>query len=576
MIKIKDHKTPDMFDPIPFLGPRRKQLMATSWAKLFRDEILRTLPVEKVYCHYNTSQGAPTKELYTVLGLMIIQQMLDLTDEETSSQVAFNIQWHYALNITSTTDADTYISPKTLWTMRDNLTYRNLYNDIFECVAAKLAAVFSADVSRQRIDSVHVFSNMRHLGRIGLFVKTIKKFLVNLKRHHKDLFESLEAAIADRYMTKQGETVFSMVKPSESVKTLATLADDVFTLVELFKGNAPVAGMSSYHLLARLLKEQCIVEANPDSGASRVTVKANKDVPSDSLQNPSDADASYDGHKGKGYQVQVAESYGTTGETNTLSLITAVAVEPAHKSDAHALIPLIESAQERGLGPKEVTVDSLYGSDENCQKAKGLGVDVVSPVMGKTPEGAITLADFTTTGEGAVTVCLAGHAPEKTVQSDGKHSVAFNAQVCEACPFLNDCPVSAGEKGHVLRYTDKTLRLAKRRAREDTAAFRNVYRYRSGIEGTMSQYDRVTGVKHLRVRGLHAVSFAAVMKAVGINILRATAFRNEKNEDESAPSTAASRLYSSFKDRLRQVIAVSTRWGNLLQPYGPTPVPGIA
>jgi hypothetical protein len=576
MVKIKDHKTPDMFDPTPFLGPKRKQLLATSWASLFRDVILPTLPVEKIYCHYNASQGAPSKELYSVLGVMIIQQMLDLTDEETVAQVAFNIQWHYALNITSTTDADTYISPKTLWTMRDNLTYRNLYNDIFERAVARLADVFSADVSRQRIDSIHIFSNMRHLGRIGLFVKTIKTFLVNLKRQHKDLYESLEASIVDRYMTKQGATVFSMVKPTESVKTLSTLADDVFALVERFKGSAPVTAMNSYHLLARLLKEQCIVEANPDSGAPRVSVKANKDVPSDSLQNPSDPDASYDGHKGKGYQVQVAESYSIAGETNTLSLITAVAVEPAHKSDAHALIPLIESTQERGLGPKEVTADSLYGSDENCQKAKNLGVDVVSPVMGKTPEGAVTLVDFTTTDEGAVTVCLAGHAPEKLSQSNGKHNAVFNAQLCDACPFLNGCPVSAGENGHVLRYTDKMLRLAQRRAREDTADFRNTYRYRSGVEGTMSQYDRVTGVKHLRVRGLPAVSFAAVMKAVGINIFRATAFRNEEKEGELAPSTAASRLYSSFKDRLHQAIAATTRWSNYMQYYVPNAMPGTA
>lgn len=575
MIKIKDHKTPDMFDPTPFLGPRRKQLMTTSWAQLFRDEILPTLPVEKIYCHYHASQGAPTKELHTVLGLMLIQQMLDLTDEETVAQAAFNIQWHYALNITSTADADTYISPKTLWTMRDNLTYRNLYNDIFEDVAARLAEVFSVEVSRQRIDSVHVFSNMRHLGRIGLFIKTIRKFLVNLKRQQKDLYASIESVVADRYMTKQSETVFSMVKPSESVKTLSILADDVFTLVERFKGNKLVASMSSYNFLVRLLKEQCLVEADPANGSSRVSVKANKDVPSDSLQNPSDPDATYDGHKGKGYQVQVAESYSMAGETNTLSLITAVAVEPAHKSDAHALLPLIESTQKRGLGPKEVTTDSLYGSDENCQKAKTLGVNIVSPVMGKTPEGAVTLSDFTTTDEGAVTVCLAGHAPEKTAQSDGKHSIVFNAQLCEACPFLNDCPVSAGENGHVLRYTDKMLRLAKRRAREDTSAFRDTYRYRSGIEGTMSQYDRVTGVKHLRVRGLPAVSFAAVMKAVGINILRATAFRNEENEGGPAPSTAASRLYCSFKDRWHRTIAAITRWSNLLQPYAPIAGAGI-
>ena len=205
MIHIKDHKTPDMFDPFPYLGPKRKQRIESSWAKVFREHILTTLPVEKVFTKYDPVFGAPTKELYAMLGLMVIQQMHDMTDEEAVDQFAYNLQWHYALNITSTADADAYVSPKTLWNMRDFLIERNLYTVIFEEVATKLADVFGVDISKQRFDSVHIFSNMRHLGRLGLFVKTIKKFLANLKRHHKDLYESLETAITDRYMTKQGD-----------------------------------------------------------------------------------------------------------------------------------------------------------------------------------------------------------------------------------------------------------------------------------------------------------------------------------------------------------------------------------
>jgi hypothetical protein len=39
----------------------------------------------------------------------------------------------------------------------------------------------------------------------------------------------------------------------------------------------------------------------------------------------------------------------------------------------------------------------------------------------------------------------------------------------------------------------------------------------------MSEYNRRTGVKKLRVRGLKAVSYAAIMKAIGLNIRRAVA-----------------------------------------------------
>jgi len=57
------------------------------------------------------------------------------------------------------------------------------------------------------------------------------------------------------------------------------------------------------------------------------------------------------------------------------------------------------------------------------------------------------------------------------------------------------------KKHHYLRYDDKAWRLAQRRTYQQTAEFRDRYRWRAGIEGTMSAYDRLTGVKRLRVRG---------------------------------------------------------------------------
>lgn len=566
MIYTKDHKTRDMFDPFPFLGPKRKERIESSWAKVFREHLLPALPVEAVFSKYDPVMGAPTKELYAMLGLMIIQQMQDLTDEEAVDQFAYNLQWQYALNITSTADADAYVSPKTLWTMRDTLTEKGLYTALFEEVATKLSEVFKVDISKQRFDSVHVFSNMRHLGRIGLFVKTIKKFLVNLKRHHKELYEALDQAIADRYMTKKGESVFSMVKPSVSEKTLSALADDVFTLVERFRGNELIVAMSTYQLLVRLLNEQCIVE-RVDTHTTLVTVKANKDVPSDSLQNPSDADATYDGHKGKGYQVQVAESYSTEEDTNTLNLITSVIVEPAHKSDVHATIPLIEATEKLGLKPKEALADTPYGSDENCEQAKTMGVEIVSPVMGRPDEDTVPLTEFTLNSENEVVSCPAGCKPKKTRSKEDNHTALFSKRSCGSCAKKKTCPTPPGKKGRYLRYNDKALRLARRRLHQDTPEFRDRYRFRAGIEGTMSQLDRLTGLKHLRVRGLSRVSFAAHLKAAGINIMRAAAFLKRKKEEEQASPATISALLCAVKEQLRLVSAIirrqtGPRWRN--------------
>jgi len=78
MIHTKDHKTVNIFDPVLTTWvPKRKSLIENSWAKIFRDEILPELPVHKLQPFYHSSRGAPTKELYAMLGLMILQQMHD-------------------------------------------------------------------------------------------------------------------------------------------------------------------------------------------------------------------------------------------------------------------------------------------------------------------------------------------------------------------------------------------------------------------------------------------------------------------------------------------------------------------
>src|SRR3972149_7556289 len=98
LIFAKDHKTRDMFDPLARFGRHRKSRLERSWAKLFREEILPELPVHKLRPFYAESKGAPTKDLYAMLGIALLQQMHDLTDEETVDQVGFNLKWDYALN----------------------------------------------------------------------------------------------------------------------------------------------------------------------------------------------------------------------------------------------------------------------------------------------------------------------------------------------------------------------------------------------------------------------------------------------------------------------------------------------
>ncbi len=530
MIHTRDHRTVYLFDPWDYLGPKRKRLLSESWAGLFREHILAELPVRKLAPFFTEDFGRPTKEQFAALGALILQQMHDLTDEETVSQFSFNIQWHYALDIPGESDESKYLSPKTLWRLRHLVMKEKLDVELFNQTTETLAKAFHVDTSKQRLDSVHIRSNMRRLGRIGIFSQSIHTFLINLKRRHSDIFETIEKELVDRYLTEKAMSCFSLVKPSESGKTLEMVARDLFALVRRFREHEEVKSLHSYNTLLRVLKDQCRVTEEKDEQPVEVEVKPPKEVSSDSLQNPSDPDAGYSGHKGQGYQAQVMETYCDSDDESlkakTLNLITHVEVESACISDAHALIPALDSTKERELAPVTLLADSLYGSDDNCERAQEMGVDVISPVMGTPKENSLNLSDFQQSAKGIITACPQGHAPVKIrTGKKQKHGVAFSSEHCTVCSCKDQCPVKAGKKNHYLHYDLKTMRIANRRAMEYSPEFKDKYRWRSGIEATFSEMDKKTGIKRLRVRGLPAVAYSARLKAIALNLFRATAVR---------------------------------------------------
>ena len=74
---------------------------------------------------------------------------------------------------------------------------------------------------------------------------------------------------------------------------------------------------------------------------------------------------------------------------------------------------------------------------------------------------------------------------------------------------------------------------------------------RAGVEATMSDFDRMTNIKRLRVQGLPAVRFCAFLKAAGVNILRATkvkAARKAANPAPTGPFAPFTRPIYAFKE----------------------------
>ena len=152
--------------------------------------------------------------------------------------------------------------------MRTIVTDQNLDTVLFEKITDTLAKVFNVDTTQQRMDSVHIKSNMRRLGRIGILVRCLRKFLVNLKRQYKELFEALPQELVEKYLSEKAVACFSLVKPSEAERTLVSVSQDLFRVVQHFTENRQVQAMYSYSLLTRVFQEQCRVKETADGRVS--------------------------------------------------------------------------------------------------------------------------------------------------------------------------------------------------------------------------------------------------------------------------------------------------------------------
>jgi hypothetical protein len=502
------------------LSAKKLSLLQKSWAEIFRSHILTKMPIRHVAKYFDKDLGRPSKEVVSTCGACVLQQIFDLSDAETVEQLAFNQQWHYALDVLD--QDDQVLSLKTLWSMRHILTTDKMAKEIFNDATDRLKEVYEVDTSLQRLDSVHIHSNMARLGRVRLLARVCSKFLINLKRQDKDLYEAVSSSIKSRYEKEQESGYFGNPKPSESEKRLIDIAQDMYELLQQFKGNANIHSLYSYKELQRVFSEHCLIEDDA------VVVKPNKDIPSESLQNPSDPDATYDSHKGQGYQVQVMETY-SRGQSKdddapSLQLITYVDVEPAHCHDSSALEPALDETEKRGLLADELAADSHYGSRENKKKAKERGVDLIAPLPGKNPKNNLVDFEFDQQTH-EVKRCPEGYEPIKIKHNKkGTLTAIWSHEACATCALFSSCAVQKAKRGYRLLYNHNEADAAIRRRYERTAEYKEKYRYRAGIEATNSRYLHMTGARRMRYRGLTCIDYAARLKALGINMFRAAKF----------------------------------------------------
>ena len=582
---FRPKSSPPRTDDLPSVLPEAKlKRLESQWPGIFRREILpMLLAAEAEFAGlYHGLLGAPNKPVAALLGLLILKEFHDYTDEQTLEAVEFNLQWQYALQLGV---SEASVCQKTLHNFRDRLVHSRQHQTLFHQLTGQIIDRFGLDTRRQRMDSTQVVGAMKQLSRLGLFIKTIETFLFKLQRMgSKDpkvaaLLAQLPQSFHERYLDRAG--YFSDGRSSLATRRLETCARDLWRLIDRFGGHAKISRLKQYRHLERLFKEQCELPAPPpaetgerlevssfpertgpsssgpssseaaapdtEEGSSSpavsssdeeavspreedaasspheeadVGLKKPEQIASTSLQNPSDPDATY-GHKGKGYQLQLVE---TCVPDNAFQVITTTQLQGAHESDQKATLPLLKTLEDHDRKPRVAFADSNYISGENIVAAEAMDVDLHGPLPGSAPASdQRTLHDFRFDPSGhQVEACPSGQPPtrQEPARKGPARRAYFDRTVCATCPHAPGCPTYLNQAERCLRWTPAQRATARRRHRQDTPTFKDAYKIRSGIEATISEDKNGHGLGRLRVRGQPAIDLVATFKALAINVKR--------------------------------------------------------
>ena len=558
------------------VSPDKRARLERSWAEAFRGHVLPLIDEEAFRDCFCDNNGRPNKSIRLLVGVHLLKEADDLTDEQILDALEFNIQWQHALGVEP---ADAHMCEKTLHNFRHLLAGNTRAEAVFEQVTEALMEADGLSSVRQRLDSTHVISNIRLLTRLGLFTETVTGFLRALRKEAPEKLAKLDGGYAKRYLDREG--YFADAKREQAQRRLPVVAQDLYALVRAFEGDETVKGWTSHGLLVRLLSEQCEVTGG-EVPEGPVKLKEPTEIGGTSLQSPHDPDATY-GHKGKGYEAQLAE---TCVEGNPYQVITGVEVNGAHASDQDATVPMVQQLAERDLAPEKLLADTAYGSGENIVACAEMGVALVAPVQDPeaqrrpdrweepveaatgatdTPAPKATIAQepaateviaatdlpsaeapaaaegqsaprlgleaftFTPTFD-KITACPAGHAPLTNDVTDGwpPYKATFDVRLCATCPLANRCPSRRSSGGNrTLCWRDVKAATATRQQEQREPTFKEQYKLRSGIESTNAEFKGRHGARKLRVRRRMRVEVAIHLKALALNVKRAVQHHTE-------------------------------------------------
>jgi transposase len=499
--------------------------------------------------HLFSHTGQPGEDPARLALITILQFAERLSDAQAADAVRSRIDWKYLLAL-PLTDAGFDASVRS--SFRTRLVAGNAEYLLFDTLLAQFREQgLLRSRGRQRSDSTHVLAAVRALNRLECVGSTMRHALNSLAVVVPDwLLAHSHPDWLERYGSRFEDS--RLPEAAAERTALATLVghDGARLLAAIFATEAPtwLRTVPAVETLRRVW-----VQNYTWADATTLRWRTNEEAPpaGQYISSPYDHDARYSQKRGLtwiGYKIHLTESC----DADLPHLITNVETTSATTSDDAVTARIHEALKQRELLPSIHLADTGYIDAELLIKSeRQYQIDLLGPVRGdyrrqaQAGEG-FAAADFAIDWQMQQATCPAGRTsiswtPAFDNRTNAVIKIKFSMRDCQRCAHRAAC-TDGKRRSITIRPQEQHEALQARRRRVTTAAFKQDYAKRAGVEGTMSQGVRRCGVRQARYVGLPKTRLQHLATASSINLVRLAEWLDETPRAKTRYSAFA-RLY---------------------------------
>jgi len=504
-----------MFDPLHQLTEREKKRLKNSWAEMFSNTIFPMINEERFSVIYSDNPATrPNNPVNVYVGLLMLREIFGQSDAEALDSLIFDIRFQYALHTTSFEEQP--VSKNSLSNFRTAVYKYNeehgvdLIQEEVESDAKEFSKLLNIDGRTVRMDSLMISSSCKKLSRLEIIYSCVSRLIEEINKVDNTM-------LADKFKVyleegHRNDTIYRC-KDKDLETKLNTLTADAIELYYLCLATN-IEETEDFKILSRMMGEQTQLKDG------NLELKPAKEISPESLQNPTDPDATYRRKANDdyiGYVANVAESFDDENR-----IITHYDLQQNTYSDQQFSKDFIDKIGQQDE-PTQVLVDGAYYSEDISKKASANNINMIpTNLVGRTPSNEKSGYEHFEIDEETHTVnkCPMNHAPIDSKFKRGTYRAHFSKEHCNDCPHRPNCPISEQKKHNLLEVSETKLHTSKLRCQMGTAEYQEIASKRAGVEGIPSTLRRKYDVDHLPVRGKVRSKVWLGLKIEAINIKR--------------------------------------------------------